>query len=133
MGGQDNLAGSLAQFGIGSVAGGAGLAVGAEGLAYRAVEHVVAPSSQQNIVFGTSPNSVSHTIRHVIDDGLSPTQVIDAITGHLTPNLPLTPMGAPFNGSVQVQGLTVTYVARGISPDIANVGRITTNLHELIP
>jgi hypothetical protein len=78
------------------------------------------------IVFGQSPNQVSHAFRHTDALGLDRAEVMDAIRHDLEPQLLLPRRDdAVFTGKITVREIELTYRAYPVSEELVNVGRIT--------
>lgn len=77
-----------------------------------------------NIIFGGTPEKISHAFRHIDEMGLSRSAVQTAIEEHLSTVVSQIVNGKPLNQVIEVAGQKIQYTAFKLSDGTINVGRI---------
>jgi|GEM_PF-6938690 len=83
-------------------------------------------SERVAVTFGRNENQVFHAFRHIEEAGLSRKSVSDAVMTDLAKVSRQIQSGQLYRGTVQVDGVEVTYNAFRTPAGSINVGRITT-------
>ncbi|ANB17028.1 Wall-associated protein [Dokdonella koreensis DS-123] len=81
--------------------------------------------ARETVSFGKNANQLAHTFRHVEGIGLNRDVVQRAIQADLRSSSAFIVAGKPFNRSIAVDGVEITYTAFRLEGGIINVGRIT--------